>query len=101
MKVFTYGSLLNDSNRSLVLGREVDGVEDILLGYEKIPHSKFYIYPTIRKNKNGVVEGMVFDVSEADMKNLDRYETHHYKRLEVTLKSGKKALAYIENPLIN
>ena len=64
---------------------------------QKIPHSKFYIYPTIKENKNSLVEGMVFDVSEEDMKNLDRYETHLYRRLEVILQSGIKALAYIEN----
>jgi gamma-glutamylcyclotransferase (GGCT)/AIG2-like uncharacterized protein YtfP len=97
MKVFTYGSLLNNNNRLLVLGREVDGTKDILIGYEKIPHSKFYVYPTIKENKNSLVEGMVFDVSEEDMKNLDRYETHLYRRLEVILQSGVKALAYIEN----
>ena len=36
MKVFTYGSLLNNSNRLLVLGREIDGMKDVLKGYEKI-----------------------------------------------------------------
>jgi len=96
-KIFTYGSLLDDDVREKVLGRVIDGKSTVLLGYEKIPHSHFYIYPTIIKNTSKKVEGKIFDVSALDLERLDRYETQLYKKIPVTVSTGEKALTYIEN----
>ncbi len=43
------------------------------------------------------VAGKVFRVSYVELYEIDSYETKIYKRVEVVLKSGTKAWAYIEN----
>jgi|TARA_R110002012_G_scaffold321953_2_gene552739 gamma-glutamylcyclotransferase (GGCT)/AIG2-like uncharacterized protein YtfP len=100
-KIFTYGSLLDDSLRERVLGRNVEGKETVLEGYEKIPHSHFYIYPTIKKNINKSVSGKIFDVGALDLQRLDTYETKLYKKIPIKVSTGEDALAYIETPSVD
>lgn len=95
--VFVYGSLLNLFKRQLILGKNVQVHEDSLVDYKITPHSVMLIYPTIVKSAGDVVKGVVFKASEDDLKKLDRYETSLYKKINVTLQSGKTSLVYIES----
>tara|TARA_R110002020_G_scaffold1019_5_gene5180 strand:- start:1763 stop:2065 length:303 start_codon:yes stop_codon:yes gene_type:complete len=95
--MFAYGTLVDDITRQAVLMRKVSAEKDTLKNFEKAPHKYFEIYPTIRKAEDKTVEGVVFPVTVMDLVSLDRYETHHYKKIKVNLESGKEALAYIEN----
>ena len=45
------------------------------------------------------IEGVVFEVSEAELAATDRYEVDVYARAEVTLESGRVAWAYVGKPL--
>ena len=96
-KIFTYGTLLNKNMRFILLGKDVPVEDDVLKGYSKEPHTVFKIYPTIKQMKGSSVKGIVFNVDENDLKILDRYESDLYKKIEVNLVSGKKALVYIES----
>jgi hypothetical protein len=43
-----------------------------------------------------IVVGMVFHVSDAELRNADTYEVAAYKRIAVTLTSGTRAWVYID-----
>ena len=94
--MFVYGSLLDPKLRLNVLGRDIEGKSDILEDYIVDTHSVLTAYPTIIKLEGGFVNGKIFKVNESDIENLDRYESHYYKKIEVTLKSGVMSLVYIE-----
>ena len=94
--IFVYGSLLNKTLRTNVLCHEIEGVEDILEGYTIDTHSVLGAYPTVIKSEGEFVNGKVFKVSDSDIEKMDRYESHYYKKIEVTLKSGIMSLVYIE-----
>ena len=94
--MFVYGSLLDSKLRLNVLGRNIEGKSDILEDYIVDTHSVLTAYPTIIKLEGGFVNGKMFKVNDADIANLDRYESHYYKKIEVTLKSKVMSLVYIE-----
>ena len=94
--IFVYGSLLNKTLRTNVLCHEIEGVEDILEGYTIDTHSVLGRYPTVIKSEGEFVNGKVFKVSDSDIEKMDRYESHYYKKIEVTLKSGVMSLVYLE-----
>lgn len=97
--IFVYGSLLSDKLRYNIIGREIEGKPDILEDYIIDTHSVLTQYPTVIKLKGGFVNGKVFKVTDSDIEKMDRYETHYYKKIEVTLKSGVMSLIYIERHL--
>ena len=94
--MFVYGSLLDSKLRLNVLGRDIEGKSDILEDYIVDTHSVLTAYPTIIKLEGGFVNGKMFKVNDADIVNLDRYESYYYKKIEVTLKSKVMSLVYIE-----
>ena len=96
MNIFVYGSLLDAKLRLNVLGHSIEGKLDTLEDYIVDTHSVLNAYPTIIKLEGGFVHGKVFKVNETDIEHLDRYETHYYKKIEVTLKSKVMSLVYIE-----
>jgi len=96
MNIFVYGTLLDDTVRGRVLGKDIKGKSDTLENYMLDTHSVLTSYPTIIKQDRGFVNGMYFDVDDEDIKKLDRYESEYYKKIEVKLKSGTKSLAYTE-----
>jgi gamma-glutamylcyclotransferase (GGCT)/AIG2-like uncharacterized protein YtfP len=96
LNMFVYGSLLDAKLRLNVLGHDIEGKSDILEDYIVDTHSVLTAYPTIIKLEGGFVNGKIFKVNNTDIENLDRYESHYYKKVEVTLKSGVMSLVYIE-----
>jgi len=94
--LFVYGSLLKKAQRYSILGKNVVCDEDILSDYWKMPHPYFQIYPTIRPKSGEFVVGKTFKVTNDDLEKLDAYETSAYSKIEVVLKSGRKALAYTD-----
>jgi gamma-glutamylcyclotransferase (GGCT)/AIG2-like uncharacterized protein YtfP len=94
--IFVYGSLLNKTLRTNVLGHEIEGKQDILENYTMDTHSVLDRYPTVIKSEGDFVKGEIFKVSDSDIEKMDRYESHYYKKIEVTLKSKVMSLVYIE-----
>ena len=97
-KLFIYGTLMDSKIQKNVIGRIVNGIPDTLREYEK---SEIEIegekYPIIIKNKNGIVEGLLIEMNDEELKNIDEYEGNEYKRIKVILKSGIIAWVYIKN----
>ena len=82
-----------------LLGRTLKGKNETLVGYclsEKKIYGKYpLIEPSIKKSEE--IRGKLFKVSNFELHELDRYETHAYKRVQVELKSSTKAWVYVEN----
>ena len=94
--IFVYGTLLDDTVRGRVLGKDIKGKSDTLEDYIIDTHSVLTSYPTIVQQDRGFVNGKYFDVDMEDIKKLDRYESEYYKKIEVKLKSGIDTLVYTE-----
>jgi len=96
-KIFVYGTLREPEVQMKVIGRMIEGVKDSLLGYKKTTiaiNDSTYSIIEEDLNVNEGVDGLVLDINEDDLINLDEYETDTYKRKEVILRSGTMAWVY-------
>ena len=97
-QLFVYGTLTDPETQKKVLGKIVDGVPDVLDDYKKSTIVIFgNSYPDIVKAPSSSVDGLVIPVTTDELESIDNYETEWYKRIEVVLKSGKKAWVYHGN----
>ena len=88
-------------------GREIDGRPDAIVGYHldyvtiTDPHviatSGSDRHPILKPTDraDAAVEGMVFEISEADLAAADEYEVDDYRRITVPLRSGGEAWVYV------
>ena len=95
--IFVYGTLMDDSVRTNVLGKNITGKNDSLSNFRLKKHSVLTSYPVVEKNDGNNVTGIVFEVDNNDLINLDRYESNYYRREIVTLDSGVNSMVYVEN----
>lgn len=107
-KLFSYGTLRYESVQLSTFGRKLKGNIDVLTGYDlkmipiKDPDVIFksgelshpIIYYT--GNKDNQIEGVVFDISVAELKQADLYEVDDYRRIKVQLLSGNMAWVYVK-----
>lgn len=101
IKLFTYGSLQHEDVQENLFGRILTGTPETLVGYtlKKIQiEEEFGIvhYPIIEETHNSedTINGMVYEISNIELRQADLYEGVHYKRVEVQLQSNQKAWAY-------
>lgn len=93
--LFVYGTLMNPLVQQRVFGRTAPGEADRLVGFRKdLIHLGSGVYPIIRPEAGAVVEGMVIQVTPAELKLIDRYEGPAYRRVRVTLVSRREAWVY-------
>ncbi|MBB6499864.1 gamma-glutamylcyclotransferase family protein [Pedobacter cryoconitis] len=105
--LFSYGTLQNKNVQIKNYGRTLEGKLDKLTGYALsmieitdaavVALSGATHHPMVKHTGivTDAVDGMVFEISAAELKQTDEYEVDDYKRVEVTLESGKKAWVYI------
>ena len=100
-KLFAYGSLQNEDIQKDLFGRILDGTPETLIGYivkEIQIEEEFGIfhYPIITETQKpeDTINGMVYSVSQQELRQTDLYEGLHYRRVEVQLQSNQKAWAY-------
>ena len=91
-----------------LFGRLLDGQKDELLGFEqnviKIEDSQVvatsgktdHVIVRFNGRNDSRVSGTVFEISEAELANADRYEVAAYKRVAAILASGKQAWVYVD-----
>jgi gamma-glutamylcyclotransferase (GGCT)/AIG2-like uncharacterized protein YtfP len=104
--LFSYGTLRKEAVQMISFGRLLSGTPDALCGYacvqieienaEVVAISGEKFHPTIIETGDPMdeVRGTLFLVSEAELAAADSYEASDYKRIEVTLKSGRNAWVY-------
>lgn len=100
-KLFTYGSLQHPEVQEDLYGRILRGTHESLIGYQvnEIEIEEEFgmmTYPIIVETNNAedIIHGIVYEISNDDLNQTDRYEGIHYQRIEVTLQSNQKAWAY-------
>jgi gamma-glutamylcyclotransferase (GGCT)/AIG2-like uncharacterized protein YtfP len=104
--LFSYGTLRNENVQMASFGRLLSGTPDALTGYvcvqieiqdaDVVAVSGVKSHPVIIETGNPAdeVRGMLFLISEAELAAADAYEVSDYKRIMVTLKSGRSAWVY-------
>jgi gamma-glutamylcyclotransferase (GGCT)/AIG2-like uncharacterized protein YtfP len=105
--LFSYGTLRQRDVQLATFGRELEGRLDAIVGYDlnwitiTDPHvietSGSARHPILNPSTDpdATVEGMVFDVSTAELLAADDYEVDDYERVEVPLRSGVSAWVYV------
>ena len=109
--LFSYGTLQLRDVQLANYGRELSGQPDVLVGYRiedlAIPDpdvvgiSGKAVHKIVRHTGTLTdrVEGMVFELTEGELAATDDYEVEPYRRIEVTLESGRTAWAYVGPPM--
>lgn len=105
--LFSYGTLQLEKVQIESFGRRLKGERDSLPGYkleevqikdpEVLAKSEKEFHPIAVKSDHpkDSIEGMVFEISQAELLQADSYEVSDYKRVAETLTSGKKAWVYV------
>lgn len=105
--LFSYGTLQQKDVQIENYGRTLEGTADQLTGYTLsmieitdpavIALSGASQHPMVKYTgkSTDIVEGMVFEITAAELKRTDEYEVDDYQRIEAILASGKKAWVYI------
>lgn len=105
--LFSYGTLQDKAVQLANFGRELTGSSDALPGYataliairdRAVVETSGKTHHVIAERSGGPsaeVPGMVFKITPEELIAADRYEVSDYTRLDVTLKSGLRAWAYV------
>ncbi|MBO9499054.1 MAG: gamma-glutamylcyclotransferase [Novosphingobium sp.] len=105
--LFSYGTLRQPEVQQALFGRLLVGKADALVGYamrmlqitdaEVIRTSGSSVHPVAEATGDPAdrVEGMAFEVTEAELERADAYEVQ-YRRVSVPLASGRMAFFYVE-----
>ncbi len=98
--LFVYGTLLDETKRFEIFGRELALVPDSIEGYGRSQVvGTDGVYPTIVPGGTEVIEGgLLYGLTDAEMRLGDAYETHLYIRQAVQTRNGKHAWTYIGYP---
>lgn len=106
--LFSYGTLQQDGVQLSTFGRLLHGQKDELVGFEqslvKIEDAQVVAtsgkthHPIVKFNgrRDSRVGGTVFEISDAELADADRYEVAAYKRVAALLASGKEAWVYVD-----
>ena len=106
--LFSYGTLQQDNVQLSTFGRLLQGDKDELVGYEQSlvriedPHvvatSGKTHHPIVMFNgrSDSRVSGTVFEITDTELANADRYEVAAYTRVAAMLASGRQAWVYVD-----
>jgi len=106
--LFSYGTLQQADVQRATFGRLLAGTADALLGFEQaliaiedaavVATSGKRHHPIVRPTPDAGarVPGTVFEVSDAELAQADRYEVAAYRRVAAPLASGRTAWVYID-----
>lgn len=100
-KLFAYGSLRHEDVQQDLFGRILQGTPETLVGYELNEiqiEEEFGIvhYPIIKETNdpNDTIDGILYEITQLELRQADLYEGLHYKRVLVHLQSNQNAWAY-------
>ena len=105
--LFSYGTLQLAEVQRATYGRLLEGKPDLLSGYRLEPVvisspdvveiSGLAVHMIARRtgDPTDVIDGVVFQLTAAEIEATDLYETDAYARVEVQLASGAGAFVYV------
>lgn len=105
-KLFSYGTLQQESVQLANFGRKLKGRPDAVTGWRLstveirdptvLAQSGLAVHRILVPGDPACeVDGVVFEISPNELEAADGYETDAYKRLKVKLKSGVEAWVYV------
>ena len=106
--LFSYGTLQQTDVQRSTFGRLLSGRADTLPGYaqDMVAIDDPAVVATSGKTHHPIVKhsgvaadrvaGTVFEISDAELAQADRYEVAAYRRVAVTLASGLSAWVYVD-----
>lgn len=106
--LFSYGTLQLETVQLDTFGRKLAGVRDAILGFVlssieikddktvALSGQKIHSIAIATGNHADFVEGVVFEITAAELLKADAYEVSDYERKLVDLKSGGKAWVYLK-----
>jgi hypothetical protein len=106
--LFSYGTLQLEAVQVATFGRQMTGTTDALRGFElvvltiedetviEISGKAHHTMATFTGRASDVIPGTVFAVTPDEIQNADTYEVAAVKRVEVVLRSGVRAWAYVD-----
>lgn len=107
-KLFSYGTLQLESVQLATFGRLLKGEKDSLIGYtlgeieitdpDVVQKSGKRFHPMLIRtdNVNDTVDGVIFDITDDELAQADRYEVDDYARIIGNFASGAKAWIYAD-----
>jgi gamma-glutamylcyclotransferase (GGCT)/AIG2-like uncharacterized protein YtfP len=107
VRLFSYGTLRQPEVQQANYGRRLEGSPDALTGYrldpleitdpEVVRISGKAVHLIARRSGDPAdrIDGIVFELSEAELAATDRYEVDAYARVEAELASGRRAFIYV------
>ncbi|MGC4034787.1 MAG: gamma-glutamylcyclotransferase family protein [Chitinophagaceae bacterium] len=105
--LFSYGTLQLEKVQIESFGRILRGTNDSLKNYriasleitdEKVLQQsgqQFHPIALPSLNADDKIDGVVFEITSEELLQADKYEVADYKRIAVTLESGKRAWMYV------
>lgn len=102
IELFSYGTLQHSDVQEALFKRKLHGTAEILPAYKlgtiSLPEghhkAQSYFIAIYTGQSQDSIEGICYTINEDELPVVDEYEGTSYERMEVTLKSGKKALVY-------
>ena len=105
--LFSYGTLQQDDVQQATFGRLLAGTADRLPGHARtmvaiddpavVATSGKTHHPIVRPgDATDAVDGTVFEITDDELAQADRYEVAAYRRVAVTLASGRAAFVYVD-----
>ena len=105
--LFSYGTLQDEAVQLATFGRRLFGEPEVLEGY-RIDHLliedeeviaasglRYHLIISPSGRSEDVVMGTGFVVSDAELLAADGYEADDYRRVRVSLRTGRQAWVYI------
>jgi gamma-glutamylcyclotransferase (GGCT)/AIG2-like uncharacterized protein YtfP len=106
--LFSYGTLQDEAVQIATFGRVLHGEPDELVGFEQslrevedpafvaASGQAYHRIVTFTGAPDRRVKGTVFEVTDAELVEADRYEPAGYTRVATVLASGKRAWVYAD-----
>jgi len=105
-KLFSYGTLQQESVQLANFGRKLQGRADVVVGWrlasvqitdpQVLAQSGLAVHKIlVPGSPTDEVDGVVFEITPEELKAADSYETDDYKRVRVKLRSGSETWVYV------
>jgi gamma-glutamylcyclotransferase (GGCT)/AIG2-like uncharacterized protein YtfP len=107
--LFSYGTLQLEQVQLELFGRTLESEQDALVGYKKemigikvesvvhLSGEEEHVIISYSGNDSDIIKGAVLSITTEELNRADDYETNDYKRIKVTLQSGRAAWVYVKN----
>lgn len=105
-RLFSYGTLQQESVQLANFGRRLNGQADVLTGWrlstvqiidpEVLVQSGLSVHKILVPGKlSDEIDGVVFEITSEELKAADGYETEAYRRVKLRLRSGIETWVYV------